>query len=108
MTRARGNGSLTLIAASIGLAIFTVAGASEAETVAPVFQQSLPNIAGKTFTVINVDFAPGTRPRHTATGRPSSMPMCFRAPSAANLKGSRLKPSRLGRAGPRRQAPIMS
>jgi quercetin dioxygenase-like cupin family protein len=61
MTRARGNGSLTLIATSIGLAMFTVAGASEAETVAPVFQQSLPNIAGKTFTVINVDFAPGTR-----------------------------------------------
>ena len=60
MMRARKSGSLALIAAGIGLAISTVGG-SKAETVAPVFQESLPNIAGKTFTVVTVDFAPGTR-----------------------------------------------
>jgi quercetin dioxygenase-like cupin family protein len=60
MTRVRKKSSLALIAAGIGLAMSTV-GASQAETVAPVFQQSLPNIPGKTLTVVTVDFAPGTR-----------------------------------------------
>ena len=41
--------------------MFTVAGLAEAETVAPVFQENLPNVAGKTFTVVTVDFAPGAR-----------------------------------------------
>ncbi len=60
MAQARKSGSLVLIAACVGFAMSAV-GASEAETVAPVFQQSLPNVAGKTFTVVTVDFAPGTR-----------------------------------------------
>ena len=32
-----------------------------AETITPVFQHDLPNIQGKIFTVVEVDFAPGTR-----------------------------------------------
>lgn len=32
-----------------------------AESIQPVFQQALPNVSGKTFTTVTVDFAPGER-----------------------------------------------
>ncbi|CAN5425103.1 hypothetical protein BH11PSE4_BH11PSE4_10040 [soil metagenome] len=41
---------------------FTLAiGPVSAETVKPVFQQPLPNIAGKAFSAVTVDFAPSGR-----------------------------------------------
>ena len=38
-----------------------VTGAASAESLKPLFQQVLPNIAGKTFTAVEVDFAPGAK-----------------------------------------------
>ncbi|WP_293903711.1 catalase [Phenylobacterium sp.] len=38
-----------------------VGGPACAEALKPLFQQTLPNIEGKTFTAVEVDFAPGSR-----------------------------------------------
>jgi quercetin dioxygenase-like cupin family protein len=38
-----------------------IAGAASAEEVKPLFQQALPNVEGKTFTAVEVDFAPGSK-----------------------------------------------
>ena len=38
-----------------------VAGAAPAEGLKPLFQRALPNVEGKTFTAVEVDFAPGSR-----------------------------------------------
>lgn len=54
-------GSL-LVVALLGLSpVLVGAEPVRAETVAPVFQQTLPNVAGKTMTVVTVDFAPAAR-----------------------------------------------
>ena len=55
-------GGAALAVAWIPLAIcLSVPSLTQAEIVAPVSQQNLPNVAGKTFTVVTVDFAPGER-----------------------------------------------
>ena len=47
---------------SIGASLAAlVAGAASAEDVKPLFQQALPNAEGKTFTAVEVDFAPGSK-----------------------------------------------
>ncbi len=38
-----------------------IAGTASAEDIKPLFQQALPNIQGKTFTAVEVDFAPGAK-----------------------------------------------
>jgi quercetin dioxygenase-like cupin family protein len=87
MTRARGIGLRGLIAAGIWLAIFTAVGASEVETVGPVFQQNLPNIAGKTFTVVRVDFAPGARAEPHRHGQAFVFAYVLRGAVRSQLEG---------------------
>lgn len=48
------------------------------ETLSPLLQQALPNVAGKTFTSAIVTFPPGAR-RPTATATRSSTPTCSKA-----------------------------
>ena len=60
--RARRTRVAATLAAGMALAgCFMAAQPAAAETDAPVFQQNLPNVAGKTFTVVTVEFAPGAR-----------------------------------------------
>jgi len=54
-------GCIALALAGIRLAAcLVVARPAAAETVSPVFQQKMPNITGKTSTVVTVEFTPGT------------------------------------------------
>ena len=57
----RTSGPTVRFVACVLIAVLAVVGPAKAETVAPVFQENLPNVAGKTFTVVTVDFAPGAR-----------------------------------------------
>lgn len=61
--RASGDsGGRPLFAAAIGLSAVLAAGSSpaRAETLRPLFSQPLPNVVGKTFSVVEVDFAAGS------------------------------------------------
>ncbi len=61
----------TIAAAACAALAFTVAGSASAhdghaETVAPKFDQAIPNIPGKSLVVVEVDYAPGAAsPPHT-------------------------------------------
>ena len=48
------------LAAAVCLAA-CLAAPADAETIQPVWQQGLSNVAGKSFTAVTVDFAPGER-----------------------------------------------
>ena len=65
------------------------------------FRQSLPNIAGKTFTVVTVDFAPGMRAVPHRHGQAFVYAYVLQGSVRSQLEGTAgSRPSQLGRVGP--------
>lgn len=56
-----GSSPLAAVAAGCLSTVLAMVEPAAAETIAPVFQQALPNPAGKTMSVVTVDFAPASR-----------------------------------------------
>jgi quercetin dioxygenase-like cupin family protein len=59
--RARRGRHPVAIAGAISVFLALAIGGVSAETLTPVFQQALPNVGGKAFSAVTVDFAPASR-----------------------------------------------
>jgi len=74
-----------------------------------IFSEKLPNVPGKTLTVVQVDYRPGGSRRLTAIPPPaSSSRMSSRAPSAPRSRASPSASTALARPGPSRPTPTTS
>ncbi len=70
---------VTAIGTAIAIAGTVAAHGGQTETVAPKFDQAIPNIPGKSLVAVEVDYAPGPLPRRTPMrSPPSSTPMSSR------------------------------
>ena len=81
---------------ALALTPLAAGGAQAQETIKPLFRQALPNVEGKTFTTVQVDFGPGVHAAPHRHGQAFVYAYVLRGAVRSQLEG---EPARVYQAG---------